>query len=167
MDFHQWFGEGMDRTLPPIFERPEGFVLNLGAGNKHISGTVPLDYPDWDAEVDLIPYGDGTVDGIIAYHFLEHVRNLFPLLSECQRVLKSGGVMQIVVPYGASDLAMQDMDHKRFFTEESWRTLFNNPYYNKNGRWEFEVGFNLIAGVVHRNLILMTQLLKVGDPDGF
>lgn len=157
------FNMGMDRDLrEPKIMPYAGTVLNLGAGNKKIPRAIPLDLPDWDADTQPIPYEDGTVAGIWAFHFLEHCREPVAVLLECQRVLQNGGLMNIVVPHYAGGMAYQDLDHKHFFTEETWKTLFQNPYYDKNRvTWEFEVRTNVIMGLVERNLALVTQLIKV------
>jgi hypothetical protein len=155
------FELGMSRILPEWRDdNSTAIVLNLGAGNKHIPGAVALDFP-WDAEMDPIPYASETVSQIHAYHFLEHLRNPVELLLECQRVLISGGHMNIVVPYYSSSMQAQDLDHKSQYCETTWKTLFDNPYYDKNRViWRFDVGANVIMGIVERNLCLITQLVK-------
>ncbi len=164
MIFEHFFSIAMDRVLPRAISNNnvEGNVcLNLGAGNKTIPNTIVLDLPDWNADADDIPWSDESVDQIFAYHFLEHCKEPVAVLQECQRVLKPGGFMNICVPYYSSAIASQDLDHKHFFTEETWKTLFNNQYYNKNKiEWKFRVHFNLIAGIVERNICLFTQLVK-------
>lgn len=161
MYFQEFFKLGMDRDVPNILDMPEGLHLNLGAGKKLIGDSFALDFPQWDADKDPIPYKDGSVSGIHAYHFLEHVQDPVAVLRECQRVLKSGGVMNICVPYYNSNLFAQDLDHKKAFCEETWKNTFQNTYYDKHGKgWEFEIGFNMICGVVERNLSLLTQLVR-------
>jgi len=143
---------------------PQGVILNLGAGNSHVFGTIALDLPQWNAEHEPIPYKKESVDGIYAFHFLEHLRgeHVIEVLRECERVLKPGGVMTIVVPHRLGAMAFQDIDHKSYFTEETWKTLFDNPHYNKNREyeWKFQVNFNLICGLNERNLALFTQLIR-------
>lgn len=135
--------------------------LNVGAGNKVIVGAIPLDYPEWDADKDPISYANESVDVITAYHFLEHCADPVKVLLEFQRVLKPGGYVNIVVPYYSAQMQTQDLDHKSAYCEETWRVLFANPYYNKNlVEWKFKIHFNLIAGMVERNLALFTQLVK-------
>lgn len=70
--------------------------------------------------------------------------------------------MTIVVPHRLGAIAFQDLDHKSFWTEESWKTLFTNPHYDKNRElpWKFDIKFNAIIGIVERNLALMTQLVR-------
>jgi SAM-dependent methyltransferase len=151
MDIQELFRLGMDRPILPLQSMGEGLVINVGAGNKQIPGTKGVDYPDWDADSMPLPFSDGSVFGIHAYHFLEHVKNPVAVLMEFQRVLKSGGLVNVVVPYYTSQMSAQDLDHKTRWCEETWRVLFRNPYYNKNGFiWEFEIGTNLIIGTVER-----------------
>lgn len=161
------FELGMDRAIKPAIydvDPDTNLVLNLGPGNKRIDGTIALEYPHWDAEKDPIPHLDGTIQQIHAYHFLEHLADPRVVLAECQRVLRVGGHMNIVVPYYSSNMASQDLDHKSFFTEDTWKTLFSNPYYDKNRNgvdWKFDVHLNVIMGVAERNLALVTQLVRV------
>lgn len=161
MDIHELFELGFKRELPKVKGAPMGIRINIGAGKQVIPGVENLDYPEWDAEKDFLPYKDNSVSTIHAYHILEHISNIIPLLRECQRVLKSGGVMNIVVPYYNSQLMAEDLDHKTSFTEETWDTLFKNDYYFKDKEgWRFVTGVNLICGLKERNLCLMTQLIK-------
>lgn len=162
MTIQEMFKLGMKRDIPELIPSAEsGIILNLGAGKQIIDGAANLDYPDWDAEKDPIPYMDETVDQIHAYHFLEHISDVPRMLKECQRVLVPGGHMNIVVPYYNSQLQSTDLYHKNVFCEETWCNLFNTPYYDK-GRdgWRFKIGVNVIIGIVERNICLMTQLIK-------
>jgi SAM-dependent methyltransferase len=164
VNIQELFALGMKRELGELVT-PQGLVVNLGAGNSVGPWTAALDLPEWNAETDPIPYADDTVDGIYAFHFLEHLRSehVVRMLREIQRVLKVGGTLTVVVPHRLGAMAFQDIDHKSFWTEETWRTLFRNPHYDKNREepWRLEVKFNMIAGIVERNLCLMTQMVKV------
>lgn len=161
MNIQDLFRIGMDREIPDLIPDKSGMVLNLGAGNKHIYGAISLDYPEWDAEDYYIPVGNEEIDQIHAYHFFEHISNPPQMLRECQRVLKVGGHINIVVPYYTSQMQAHDLFHKSKFCEETWRNLFNTPYYSKNREgWRFKVGINIIIGIVERNICLMTQLIK-------
>jgi SAM-dependent methyltransferase len=137
-----------------------GRTLNIGAGNKHIRGAVTLDLP-WDADTEDIPYPDDHFIVIYAIHFLEHVRYPRKMLRELQRVLEPGGHLNIGLPYATSVGGLQDLDHKSFWTEETWKNTFNNTYYDKDHEgWKFRVGANFIIGIVERNTMLVTQLIK-------
>lgn len=161
--FQEFFKLGMKRDIPTIIPMKEGGkILNLGPGYSHIPNTISLDWPEWDADTQPIPFGDETIDGIHAYHFLEHMRNPRAVLREMQRVMKVGAVANILVPYYTSSMAHQDLDHKAWFTETTWSNAFTDVNYAKEHHgWRFKVGFNVIAGIVERNLCLMTQLIRV------
>ena len=165
MNLNKFFAVGMDRefgNFKPIDIVWHNTVLNFGAGNKKIEESVSLDYPDWDADSQNIPWPDGSVDDIVAMHFFEHLSNPVYVLQECQRVLKVGGTLNILVPYYNSQMQAQDLDHKSQFCEETWKILFRNPYYDKNKiDWKFKINFNMIMGISERNLALVTQLEKI------
>lgn len=163
MDFNTFFRQAMDRELPEIRVNAwhSDKTLNLGAGSKQIHNTISLDYPEWNADIHAIPYRDNSIGMILAYHFLEHCQHPVRVLQECQRVLAPGGHMNICVPYYTSQMQAHDLDHKHSFCEETWSNLFSTEYYDKNRiEWKFEIGFNLICGIVERNLCLLTQLIK-------
>lgn len=162
MDIQEVIKLGLDRHIPKFAEFPDGKIINIGAGNKHISGAVSVDLPEYDADISPLPFEDNSVSGIHCYHFLEHVKYPVAVLFDMQRVLKSGGVINILTPYYTSQMQYHDFDHKNFFCEMTWQTLFHTPYYNKNKiDWKLKIGINIIVGIVERNLSLFTQLVKV------
>ena len=159
-----FFRIGICRDIPELLpNRNDGISLNLGAGNKPIGNSIPLDYPKWDADLMAIPYDNCSVVQIHAIHFLEHVRDPVKVLHEMQRVLIYGGHANIVVPYYNSNLNAQELDHKHNFCEDTWAALFRQSmYYSKNNiKWEFEIHANFMMAVHERNMCLYTQLQKV------
>jgi SAM-dependent methyltransferase len=80
--------------------------LNLGCGSRYHLDWINIDISAHEPYVqsyDLrrgIPYPDNTFDLVYHSHLLEHFpRNEAHLfLKECQRVLKVGGVLRVVVP---------------------------------------------------------------------
>lgn len=157
------FNLGMMRQYPePLRVEPrEGSLqLNIGAGHKLIEGTTVLDWPEWNAETDRIPYADDSVDVIHCYHFLEHIDNVVGVIREMRRVIKVGGVINIVVPYWTSLMQHQDLDHKHSFTEKTFPHLFNNSYYNKGKVEPMFITCNMIMGDCNDNLCLVVQLTK-------
>lgn len=168
------FDLGMQRTLPkilaPAFSKLQ---LHIGAGDdarivkRYAVGSVmALDLPEWNAGSDLLPVSDGTVDYIHAYHFFEHLDRdaIFFCLTECSRVLMSGGVLSIVVPYWDSALAHQDLNHVSFWDFDTMRTVVERPY-NIDQLTQIKVSFEqhlcMLVGINSRNLGLFFQLVKV------
>ena len=83
-------------------------------------------------------------------------------MKEAERVLKTGGYINIVVPYYASSLQASCLDHKSSFNERTWSNTFEQySYDNGTDDWKLKVHLNLIIGIEERNLALMTQLVKV------
>jgi len=159
------FSFGIDRDFEEFKPMPEGKVLNVGPGNKPIFKTIPIGLPEWNADFDYLPFEDGSIAGIHAYHFLEHCEYPLRVLQEFQRVLMPGGVVNILVPYYTSQLQAQDLDHKSKFSENTWRVAFQNKYYDRDedgAGWEFIIGVNMIMGLIEKDICLVTQLIKRG-----
>src|SRR4051794_13329279 len=161
-DLASLFSVAMNRQLPKFnCGLPELRQLNIGAGFKGISGAEEIGLPYYDAETMPIPSGNESVGNIYCFGMIDHVKNVPFFLSECQRVLAPGGVLNIWVAHFSSDLANEDLDHKSRFTEESWKVLFRNKYWaNTNIEWKFEIGINVLMAVAHRNLSIITQLIR-------
>lgn len=77
-----------------------------------------LDWPKATRSVDVakgIPHADNSVDVVYTSHMLEHLRPgaMEFVLRECHRVLRSGGVLRVVVPdlrLGASKFVAGERD---------------------------------------------------------
>ena len=154
------FNLGMYREYMEPLPDKFGVVLNLGPGEKHIDNAIELEWPQWDAEYMPIPCGDNSVDMIHCYHFLEHIQNTHFILREIHRVLRVNGHVNIVVPYYSSQLQAQDPDHKTAFSENSWRTIFDDSRYKKDKATPMLIRTNFIMGDCEKNLVLVTQLQK-------
>lgn len=160
---------GLNRSVNDWREMNEGLILNLGSGKKHIVGAVSLDARDgWFAPE--LPYLDNSVNGIYAYHFLEHLdkNTVLKMLQECQRVLVVGGLINIAVPWSGSQIAFQDLDHKSFWTPDTFRVLFQNEYYQgatnyeemKIETWRLKPRSVMLAGLEARSIMVFAQLEK-------
>lgn len=156
---------GMARHIPNLLSKTGGKQINVGAGTyKTLLNSESLDYPEWDAECQNMPYEDCSVDVIHAYHFLEHLHNPKIVLKEFERVLKFGGYANIVVPYYNSHLQAKCLDHHSMFNESTWDNLFNQySYDNGYSKWNLKVHTTFILGVEEKNLALLTQLIKIDD----
>ncbi len=80
--------------------------VNLGCGSKYVPGMVNIDgniFRKKDIWLDVtlgLPFRDNSVHGVYSSHLLEHlsVQDVRRLLTECNRVLKPGGALRLVVP---------------------------------------------------------------------
>lgn len=125
-------------------------LLDLGCGTrKHGTNYIGIDihrYEGVDIVQDLrmtkLPFADGEVEEVYASHFLEHLafEEVIFLMNEVWRVLREGGIFEIIVPHGMSYSGMADLSHKTFWTEDSFGyfTPQNTAYYDWNviNRWE-------------------------------
>lgn len=165
------------QTFLNTFPVPRGKYVQLGPGHKHISGSSVatydwknLDYPEWDADKETLPYLDESIDGICCYHSMDHYAKPIQVLAEIQRVLRPGAWFVNIVPHYAGELAHTDLTHKGQFGVDTWRNIFSQRHYDhaavteeaKEG-WQLEIGFNMIMGLTERNTVLVTQMFKRPD----
>jgi SAM-dependent methyltransferase len=95
-------------------------VVDLGCGStKQYPTNLGLDIlaaPGVDAVADLsrsLPLADDSVDVLFAVHILEHLTDFLPLLDECHRVLRPGGVLHVMSPWWGHVNAVADPTHVR------------------------------------------------------
>ena len=97
--------------------------LDLGCGaSKRSDKAIGVDMLDFDC-VDIVGdvfeilarIPDRKVDSIYSSHFFEHVSDLQLLVNEVTRVLKPGGVLEVVVPHFSNPYFYSDPTHKTFF----------------------------------------------------
>jgi predicted SAM-dependent methyltransferase len=97
--------------------------LHLGCGDVYFDGWVNIDRESEKADVKLdlrstLPYDNDSVDFIYSEHVIEHltVQEGIRVLSECHRVLKSGGVVRIATP----DLNYVIFRYLFFWKRQDW-----------------------------------------------
>lgn len=104
-------------------------LLNLGCGSRKIEGWINCDAfaeCEPDRIVDLnkpLPWPDNSVDQIIMLHVLEHVQEWWQCFTECARILKPGGMLQINVPDESSSTALTYRDHLHVFNRASFHGI--------------------------------------------
>jgi len=100
--------------------------LNLGSFTERFGGYLNVDIdpkvnPDICCDIEKgIPLDDNTVSEIKANMILEHITDIIFVMNECWRILKPGGIFNIIVPHESSAMALADPTHKRVFNEESF-----------------------------------------------
>jgi SAM-dependent methyltransferase len=77
--------------------------------------------PDVAADVQSLPFRDGTFDAVKATEILEHVPDPAAALGECRRVLRRGGHLVATVPF-LERLHGDPGDYGRY-TDAMWRRL--------------------------------------------
>jgi predicted SAM-dependent methyltransferase len=89
------------------FRGQTGLLVNLGAGDAGLPGWINVDRasaPNVNCICDArkrLPFEQRSVKGIFTEHFVEHLdygEEVPHFLSECHRVLQTGGVIRIIVP---------------------------------------------------------------------
>ena len=99
--------------------------LNLGCGSDVRDGWVNADSHPVDASViqtDIgrdLPFKDESFDMILASHILEHIVHFDRAWIEIHRILKKGGILDVVVPYGFNT----DPFHVHYFDLQSVKRL--------------------------------------------
>jgi len=95
--------------------------LDIGCGNNKKKGFIGMDIitsSDIDIVGDVGKYGiplkDNSVDEIFSFHFLEHVEDVMTIVEEIHRVLKIGGIVEIVVPH-FSNIGSYHWLHKTYW----------------------------------------------------
>lgn len=157
-----------------------GRYVHLSPGKKFIrSSTMPvrynwdnLDYPQWDANNDPLPYEDESVNGIFTSHSMDHWAKPVKVLAEVQRVLVTGGWFVNITGHYSSEIANNCFEHRTKFAVDSWRNAFSERVYdlsngavegNPDNGWHLRIGFNMMMGIVERNVVLVTQLIKTEE----
>ena len=110
--------------------------LNLGCGDKLLSGYVNIDIvdsrlgncPDILCDLHELIYDDNTVDEILSVHVIEHFWRweALDLLKEWVRVLKPGGKMILECPnlIAACEELVKDPDLALGTSKECQRTMW-------------------------------------------
>lgn len=111
-------GKKLHQKMTGVDIRPNG-GLGVGANcNKPSSGEVTCDI------TDLKPFGNGSVDALLAKHILEHCLDIPKTLKEWNRVLKEGGKLVVISPdYRFCEAISCDPSHVQALTPDvlsSW-----------------------------------------------
>jgi len=127
--------------------------LNIGCGNDYRKGYVNCDFTDRikvDKIVNLektpLPFKDNSVDEILAFHVLEHVKNFPKLMHDLHRICKKNARVKIKVPFYSAWGHYNDPTHVRFFSPFT----FN---YFKKGNYSHEVGCHENLFTIKKNKI--------------
>jgi predicted SAM-dependent methyltransferase len=134
--------------------------LNLGSADDRLNGFVAVDFfsanTDYGADLRYpLLIDDAVFDGIFSEHTLEHLNyaEVARVLAECQRILKPGAIIRIVVPdlsifvenYAShNDSWFRDWEREvlkprgRSMTSRMEALNFVTQEYGHRSAWDFE-----------------------------
>jgi SAM-dependent methyltransferase len=112
----------------------EPVILDLGCGDQRQYatnyGVDRRQTPSVSALADVsrpLPFRDASVDRIFAVHVLEHLIDYLPLVDECHRVLRPGGVLHVLSPWWKHVNAVADPTHVRFLDTQTVKGICSSP----------------------------------------
>jgi predicted SAM-dependent methyltransferase len=134
--------------------------MNLGSGNDRPEGYVSVDFfssnVGYGADLRYpLLIDDAVFNGIFTEHTLEHLNytEVAQILAECQRILKPGGVIRIIVPDLSIFVENYAANSESWFREWERETLkprgrsmisrmealsFVTQEYGHRSAWDFE-----------------------------
>lgn len=119
-----------------------------------------------DLELDW-PWGDSSIDEIVAHDCIEHLRDKIHTMNESWRVLKPGGVLDIVVPTTDGRGADQDPTHvSRWNRNSFWYYTDRDNHRERFGKaYGIEARFKVVSeqetAAAHDVVILSIHLQAV------
>lgn len=135
-------------------------VLDIGCGPAKQAGAFGIDQFDLPG-VDLVcdlnqtwPLEDGRFDHAVFRHSIVHLASLEHALREARRVVRKGGMIEVISPHFSSDNAFTDPT-MNFST--GWRTM---DYYCANGSMIYGYYGQLGLRIRYRRIYLYRAELK-------
>lgn len=131
--------------------------LNLGCCDNYQPGFINVDISHlfkadqyFDFELSW-PIKDAIVSEIMAYHIVEHIKDLRHFIREAHRVLIKGGTFHIKAPWWSGHWAVGDPTHVRLINDMTfnpWSCWFDRyPHINDGCRFhQVEEKFNSDPG---------------------
>ncbi len=111
-------------------------IVDLGCGGRKKPGAIGMDIvgvPGVDVVADMsrgLPFRDNSLDGIYAYHVLEHLDDFLGAVGEIYRVLKPGARAWIKAPHACSTFTTwKDPTHKRGLSIATF-AYFDDTYFD-------------------------------------
>lgn len=142
--------------------------LNLGSGDSKLEGFISVDLYDETADVraDIceLPFGDNSVDEIVAYQVIEHLEynKSQQMFDEMYRVLKPGGTAIVETP----DIAVVARKILEEGLTDKWLYNLVGEYYRPWDKDRYE-DWEHNAASIHRNPWTMERLTKFAFVAGF
>ncbi|GGS31175.1 MULTISPECIES: methyltransferase domain-containing protein [Actinokineospora] len=108
----------------------EPVAIDIGCGGtKQYPGNIGVDLRQADG-VDVVadlraglPFPDASADRVFAVHILEHLVDFLPLVDECHRVLRPGGILHVLSPWWRFVNAVADPTHVRLLDVQTMKGI--------------------------------------------
>jgi len=155
--------QSLDRDLEKIKDIFKGKILDVGGGrqrgkfklsqNKKITivDICKQFKPDVVANVEKLPFNNGSFNVIKATELFEHVKNPESGISECARVLKKGGYFVFSMPF-LYPIHSDPNDFQRW-TEKKLRIVLKK-YALKIEKFQIQGYYFTVLGDMVKKLIL-------------
>jgi SAM-dependent methyltransferase len=111
-------------------------VVDLGCGSRKFAGSIGVDIvavPGVDIVADMsrgLPFRDSSLDGVYAYHVLEHFDNFLEIMGEIWRVCRDGARVRVKVPHASSPFMIwKDPTHRRGLSIATF-AYFDDTYFD-------------------------------------
>lgn len=140
-------------------------ALDLGCGERpQYPQNIGVDLRATDAvqvRADLssgVPFATASVDRVFAVHVLEHLIDFLPLIDECHRILRPGGILHIMSPWWRHVNAVADPTHVRLLDVQTIKGICRRG--SGGPRW-----YPLHAGCDGASVFADLTPLATTDPD--
>ena len=114
--------------------------LNLGCGNDYKKDYINCDWTDKikvdkvvNLEEPLTMFKSNSIEEVICYHVLEHIKNFTLLMKELHRISKDETIIKVKTPFYSSWGQFNDPTHVRFFTPYTFDYFKVNNYSHEVG----------------------------------
>ncbi len=108
--------------LQSHLSKTDHVIIELGCGPNPPADVIGIDLLPLEGvhfvanlEEGLSEIPSNCADEIRSRHFMEHLSNFDKLLTDIHRILKPGGIHNVVVPHFSNPYYYSDYTHKRFF----------------------------------------------------
>jgi SAM-dependent methyltransferase len=116
-------------------------ILDIGCGRNKLPGSMGLDIVPLEG-VDVVhdlnqfpyPFPSDTFDGVRIVHVIEHIESILRTMEEVHRIIKPGGVVEIVTPHYTDASSWQDPTHIWHLNSRSFdyfQSDFESNYYSR------------------------------------
>ena len=111
-------------------------VLNLCSGENPIKEAWNVDitkgeFVDEVVNLTKFPWKwkTNSIEKIYIIHGLEHFPDPKRVIKECYRILKKGGLLEIIVPHSSSCMSIGCLGHYRTYSYDTLRDYLSRPFY--------------------------------------